>query len=61
MAAADVASLRQAITKAESSKSDLKKLNKLAPSVEQNAGTAKNAGDSARLTALAAILKQPMM
>jgi hypothetical protein len=53
-----VASLRQAIQKAETEKKagDLKKL---APSLEKNAATAKNAADSVRMRSLADILKRP--
>lgn len=54
-----VSSLRQAIQKAEASKSDIKKLKGLASSVNKNAGQAKTAADSVRLQALAAILKRP--
>ena len=54
-----IASLRDAIQKAEGSKSDLGKLKKLAPSVEKSAGSSKNAADTARLQALAEILRKP--
>jgi hypothetical protein len=54
-----IASLRDAIQKAEGSKSDLGKLKKLAPSVEKSAGSSKNATDTARLQALAEILRKP--
>ena len=52
--------LRQGIQKAEGSKSELKKLKKLASSVEKAAGSAKNGADVARLNALAEILKKPV-
>jgi hypothetical protein len=55
----EIANLRQAITKAEASRSDRKKLKKFSSSIAKNAGQAKNAADSARLTALAEILKAP--
>jgi hypothetical protein len=54
-----IGSLREAIKKAESSSSELKKLKGFASSVEKNARQAKNSADSARLTALAEILKRP--
>lgn len=54
-----IASLRSAIQKAEGSKSDLGKLKKLAPSVEKNAASSKSAADTARLQALAQILRKP--
>jgi len=54
-----VSSLRQAIQKAEASKNELKKLKGLASTVEKNAGQAKTAADSARLQALADILRRP--
>lgn len=54
-----IASLRSAIQKAEGSKSDLGKLKKLAPSVEKNAASSKNAADTARLQSLAQILRKP--
>ncbi|HTK37750.1 MAG TPA: hypothetical protein VL325_04595 [Pyrinomonadaceae bacterium] len=55
-----IASLRQAIQKAESEKKagDLKKL---ASSLEKNAGQAKSAADSVRMRALAEILRKPEM
>lgn len=55
----EIASLRQAIQKAESSQKDLKKLKSLAPSLEKSAGLTKSGADSARLQALAAILRRP--
>ncbi len=57
-----IASLRQSIQSAESSKSkkELGKLKKLAPSLETSAGGAKTEADSARLRALAEILKKPV-
>ena len=59
LSAAEISNLREAIKKAEGSSSDLKKLNRFASSVAKNARQAKNAADSARLTALAEILKRP--
>ena len=59
IAAEQIAALRQAIQKAEGSKKDLGKLKSFAPSLEKSAGTAKTAADSARLRALAEILKRP--
>lgn len=56
--AGEIASLRSAIQKAESSNSERAKLNKLAPSIEKSAAQAKNMNDSARMMALAAIMKQ---
>jgi hypothetical protein len=57
-----IASLRQAIQSAESSKlnrKELGKLKKLAPSLEKSAVAAKSEADASRLRALAEILKQP--
>jgi hypothetical protein len=57
-----IADLRKAIQKAESShmsRGKLAKLEKMAPSLEQNAAAAKSPADSARLHALAEILKHP--
>ena len=54
-----IASLRQAIQKAEGSRKELGKLKSLASSVEKSAGTAKSAADSTRLQALAEILRRP--
>jgi hypothetical protein len=57
-----ITALRQAIQKAESShlnRRELGKLKSLAPPLEKNAGLTKNAGDSARLQALANILRRP--
>lgn len=57
-----IAALRQAIQKAESShlkKSDLGKLKNLSSSLEKNASPTKSAGDTARLQALADILRRP--
>jgi hypothetical protein len=59
-----IAALRQAIQRAESSHlngRDLEGLKSLAPSLEQSAGTAKSAADSARLHALAEILRRPAL
>ena len=57
-----IASLRQAIQSAESSKmnkSSLAKLKTLGMSLDKSAGSMKTAGDSNRVQALAEILKQP--
>jgi hypothetical protein len=57
-----VSALRQAIGSAETShlkKTELAKLQKFAPSLEQTAATTKSAADATRLQALAEILKQP--
>jgi hypothetical protein len=57
-----IVTLRKAIQSAESShmsKSKLAKLNHMAPSLEKSAATAKSQADSARLHALADILKHP--
>jgi hypothetical protein len=62
LSADQIASLRQAIQSAESSRLNSKSqadLKALAASVEQSAGTAKSAADASRLQALVAILKQP--
>ncbi|MFL6228126.1 MAG: LVIVD repeat-containing protein [Pyrinomonadaceae bacterium] len=59
-----IASLRQAIHRAESSRlsaKELGELKSLAPSLEQSAGAAKGAADSARLRALAEILRRPAL
>ena len=55
-----IAALRQAIQKAESSH-QAGKLKSLAPSLEKSAGQAKSAADSARLQALAEILRRPVL
>ncbi len=60
--AKQIADLQKAIQNAESShmsKGKLAKLNKMAPSVEKSAATAKTPADSKRLHALADILKHP--
>jgi len=57
-----VAALQKAIQGAETShmsKSNLKKLGRMAPSLEQSAATAKNPADATRMHALAEILKHP--
>jgi hypothetical protein len=62
--AEQIANLQKAIQKAESShmnKGKLAKLKGMAPSLEQSATTAKSPVDSARLHALAEILKHPSM
>ncbi len=64
LAADQIASLRGAISKAESSKlgkKDAENLKAMAPSLEKNAGMSKSAADAARLNALAEILKAPML
>lgn len=56
--------VRQAIKNAEStkmSKKGLRKLKSLAPSLEKSAGITKSGADSARIKALAEILKQPAL
>jgi hypothetical protein len=55
-----ITELRQAIQRAESSH-QLGKLKSLAPSLEKSAGLTKSAADSARLQALAEILKRPAL
>lgn len=58
----NIAELRQAIQKAESANlkgKNAAKLKSLAPSLEKTARSTKSATDSARLTALAEILKRP--
>jgi hypothetical protein len=60
--ASQIASLEKAIKSAESSHMNpgkLAKLNKMAPSLEKSATTAKSAADASRLHALADILKHP--
>jgi hypothetical protein len=60
--AKQIASLQKAIHSAESShmnKNKVVKLQNMAPSLEQTAATAKNPADSARIHALAEILKHP--
>jgi len=54
-----ITSLRDAIKKAEASPSEMKKLKGFASSITKNAGQAKSSADSARLTALAEILRSP--
>ncbi|HYG82614.1 MAG TPA: hypothetical protein VD861_19625 [Pyrinomonadaceae bacterium] len=59
-----IAALRQAIERAESSRlnrSERRKLKSLAPSLEKSAGLTKSAADSARLRALAEILRRPAL
>jgi len=61
---ARIAALRQAIQRAESSqlnRKDLGELKNLAPSLEKSAGTMKSGADSARLQALAEILRRPTL
>ena len=60
--ASQITSLQKAIQSAESShmnKNKVAKLQNMAPSLEQSAATAKTLADSARLRALAEILKHP--
>jgi hypothetical protein len=59
LASAEIASLRDAIQKAEASPGQRKKLKAFASSLEKDAGQAKDAADAARLTALAEIMKRP--
>lgn len=56
-----IVELRQAIQKTESSKKDAGKLKSLAPSLEKTARSTKSGTDSARLLALAEILKRPAL
>jgi len=59
-----IADLRQAIQRAEGSKvnrRELAKLKSLAPSLEKSAGLTKSEADSARLLALAEILRRPAL
>jgi hypothetical protein len=56
-----IASLRQAIQRAESNRKELGKLKSLAPSLEKSALLTKSAADSARLRALAEILRRPAL
>lgn len=56
-----IAALRQAIQKAESSRSQLGKLKKLAPELEKSAGLTKSGADADRLKALADILRRPAL
>ena len=59
-----MASLRQAIQRAESSqlnRKEMGELKKLAPSLEKSAGINKSGADSARLQALAEILRRPTL
>ena len=58
----EIAALQKAIQNAETShmsKSNVAKLNAMAPSLEKSAAAAKSPADAARLHALAAILKHP--
>lgn len=62
--ASQIATLREAIQRAESSKLNQKEmgnLKSLAPSLEKNSGQTKSEADSARLKALAEILRQPAL
>jgi hypothetical protein len=59
-----IAALRQAIQRAESSRlnrMEMGKLKSLAPPLEKSAGLTKSAADSARLQALAEILRRPAL
>jgi hypothetical protein len=60
LSAEQIANLRSSIEKAESSPSEMKKLKKLASSVTKSASQVKNPADTARLQALAEILKSPL-
>ncbi|HTZ31404.1 MAG TPA: hypothetical protein VMH31_03050, partial [Methylomirabilota bacterium] len=60
--AKQISDLRKSIASAESShmnKGKVAKLNKLAPSVEKNADSAKTPADASRMRALATILAHP--
>jgi hypothetical protein len=57
--AGEIASLRQAIQKAEGNGKELGKLKKHASSLDKSAGAAKSGADSTRLHALAEILRRP--
>jgi hypothetical protein len=59
LSAEQIANLREAIGKAEASKKDMKKLKKFGSSIAKDAGRAKTPADSARLAALAEILRRP--
>ncbi len=56
-----IASLRQAIQSAEGNRKELGNLKSLAPSLEKSAGLTKSAADSARLQALAEIMRRPAL
>jgi hypothetical protein len=56
-----IASLRQAIQRAERNRRELQKLKNFAPSLEKSAGLTKSAADSARLQAVAEILRRPAL
>ncbi len=60
LASGEIASLRQAIQAAESSRNP-GKLKSLAPSLETSAGSAKSVADATRMRALAEILKRPAL
>ena len=59
LSSAEIDNIRQAIQKAEGSKSELGKLKGHASTLEKSAATAKNVADAVRLKALAEILRQP--
>jgi hypothetical protein len=59
LSAEQISNLREAIRKGEGSPGEMKKLKKLASSIGKASRSAKNAADSARLTALAEILRAP--
>lgn len=59
MSSNEIADLRLSIHKAGGSAKELKNLKRYAKSLAKRAGTAKNAGDAARMRALAEILEQP--
>lgn len=59
--AAQIASLRQSIARAEKSRKDLGKLRSLAPALEKSSGQAKSDADAARMRGMADIFKQPVV
>jgi hypothetical protein len=59
LSAEQIADLRAAITKAESSPKDMKKLKSFSSSLKKNGRAAKSSADSARIAGLAEILKRP--
>ena len=61
LSAERIASIRSSIEKADASKKDRGKLKDMASALESDAKMAKNAADSARMMALAEILKKPAM
>lgn len=59
MSANEIADIRQAIQKAEASAKEMKSLKKYAKALDKGASTSTNAGDAARMRALAEVLKKP--